>query len=248
MDAVRTNRILGAEVFQAINEKRNGKGFDEIRFPVTTSANAEAAILYHGTRVDPSIIMKRGLLVRAGLEGGDTRMRMVDDVLESEFGVTRDQVPKWIWESEYLYERTKPAHLHMSLNFGTAAGYSRVGCEIKYQVRHHMLVWMCERRLDEGSIETRRMLEKLIAEFCRRKNGNGSYVYQVKIPVVWLHEPDVALWRRCLKRYEEMKDGEDLQHTTVEIRCLRHIPPPHILAAWQVHFKDGFTIESIERR
>jgi len=231
------------------NNKVNAWILDEHDAEITVDENAERIILYHGTRACLEKVLKEGLLIRAGLKGRDTKMQMIDEVLMGEFGVEREQVPDWIWRYEYEYEKTIEPHLHMSVNLGTAVGYSHQGCEIKAQVRYHMFTWLLERRYGDFSVKD--FEEKLfpnlrygiISKLACERNGKESHVIQVEVPRGFLREEDWKFWRATVERVKETrKERPDLdayrtlKTTTMEIRCLEHIPPEMFRKIWKVHW------------
>jgi len=240
----------------------NKEYLDQFGFPITINEKSKTIVLYHGTRASFEKIMKEGLLIRAGLVGNDTKMKMIDDVLNGELGVERGQIPDWIWKNEYEYEQTRSPHLHMSLNFGTALGYSHQGCEIKAQIRNNFYSWILSKRYGEN-LTIQELKIKLghpeisINGIACEMNGKESHVFQVEVPINFLDKEDYKFWREILekikranKEHPELKAFESLKRNTLEIRILRNIPPEMIKRAWKIYFKDnsGFQYEIEERQ
>jgi hypothetical protein len=174
---------------------------------------------------------------------------MIDDVLQGEFGVTREQIPEWVWKYEYEYEKTIEPHLHMSINFGTAAGYSHQGCEIKAQVRHAMYEWLLMRRYGDITCrEEQKLFPNISAsQLACERNGKRSYVFQVKVPIAFLRDKDVVFWREVLTKingliitHKEYEMRKNLEETTMEIRCLRKIPPKMITQVWEIKWANDW--------
>ena len=226
--------------------KQNRALLDQYNAPITINENAAEIILYHGTRAPINKILREGLLVRAGRTGPNTKLQMIDEVLQGEFGVTREQIPDWIWRHEYEYELTEPPHLHMSINLGTAIGYAYQGCEIKASIRKNMFFWLLQKRGQKITAKQKQLISKIAAE----RNGETPHVIQVKIPVGWLYRPDLELWRQLLKKIKrehyrnpQLNCLELLKTTTLEIRCLQNIPPEKITAIYKIKFQDPLGIK-----
>lgn len=236
-------RILCTE---AIAEKTKTI-LDKLGAEITVDENAKRIILYHGTRAPAEKIFKEGLLVAAGLKGRNAKLQMIDEVLTSEFGVTREQIPEWIWIWEYKYEQTKPPHLHMSINLGTAIGYSHQGCEVKAQIRRNMFIWLLMRRYGDFSIKD--FEEKLfpnlsysiISEIACKRNGENSYVFQVEVPKNYIYKEDLSFWRDTVTKVKKLNNFEILKTTTMEVRVVRDIPPEMIRRCWKVNWKKGYS-------
>lgn len=185
-----------------------------------TKVFGETLILYHGTRAPLEKIMKEGLLIRAGRVGNDTRMQMIDEVLEGEFGVTRDQVPEWVWRYEWEYEKTIEPHLHFSVNVGTAAGYSHQGCEIKACVRGGMYSWLLTRRYGED-ISFKEIEEKFGVSPNRlacKMNGKESHVFCVEVPKDYVREEDlnrlIEVGQILVSKFDKKEQQRHLSSTT----------------------------------
>jgi hypothetical protein len=230
--------------------KVNATIFDKYGAEITVNENAKEIILYHGTRASLNKILKEGLLIRAGLRGKDTKMQMIDEVLNREFGVTRDQIPEWVWRNEYDYERTIEPHLHMSINLGTAVGYSHQGCEIKAQVRRNMFTWLLMRKFGRD-FYAEEFKQKygveigIISRIACERNGKNSHVFQVKIPVDYLRKEDLEFWRKIVAKvkevnvkYPDIEAFSTLKRTTMEIRCIKNIPPKMFTKIWRVYWKE----------
>jgi len=235
--------------------KANSLLLDKFNNEITTDPNAKEVILYHGTRASYRKILKEGLLIRAGLHGRDTKMKMIDDVLQREFGVTRQQVPDWIWKNEYEYEKTIEPHLHMSINFGTAAGYSHQGCEIKAQVRDAMYCWLLTRRYGDITCREQQKLfpNVSVSQLACERNGKHSYVFQVKLPISFLRDQDLVFWREILTNinelmitHEECEPRKTLEETTMEIRCLRNIRPKMITQVWEIKWDNNWASKFLD--
>jgi len=207
------------------------------RYGLPTGSVGETLVLYHGTRAPLRKILKEGILVRAGRTGKDTRMQMVDEVLEREFGVTKEQVPSWIWKGEYDYEGSIEPHIHMSVNIRTAAGYAHQGCEIHAEIRSHMYGWLLERRYGPMKVEDqRRRFPKSPGLIACEMNGVESHVFCVEVPVDFVRTSDLELLEGILKRAPGRMDY--LNTTTMEVRVVKDIPPQMIKRVWRVYYWD----------
>jgi len=220
--------------------------FDERLAEVTVNADAKTIILYHGSRVPYKKVMKQGLLIRAGLRGKNSKLQMIDDVLNGEFGVTREQIPEWIWKFEYDYEKTIEPHLHLSINLGTAVGYSHQGCEIKAQIRDHMYGWLLIRRYGDLSVgEMQNKFPKSnLSQLACEQNGKRSYVFQVAVPKSFIRKEDLKFWSEIINRLVELQKKRPelnaLRHLlsdTIEMRCVKNLPASQILRIWNVDWK-----------
>jgi len=231
------------------NNRVNAIILDEHNAEITADEEASQIILYHGTRAPIDEILRQGLLIRAGLKGVDTKLQMIDEVLNREFGVTREQVPDHVWRWEYDYERTIEPHLHMSLNLGTAVGYSHQGCETKAQVRGSMYHWLLERRLGDFSPkqfeQTFGVGYGIVSRIACEQNGRDSHVVQVEVPVNFLRKEDFDLWRRHVQQLKTVQRYDrdvfdELRRTTMEMRCLKNVPPAMFRRVWKVEWGEAW--------
>lgn len=231
------------------NNKVNAHILDCHNAEITIDEKAKKVVLYHGTRAPLEKVLKEGLLIRAGLKGAGTKMQMIDEVLNGEFGVTREDVPEWVWIYEYDYEKTIEPHLHMSINLGTAVGYSHQGCEIKAQIRRNMFNWLLSRRY--GDFSAKEFEEKLfpgreygiVSQIACQRNGEKSYVLQVEIPRNFLRREDTKFWKEVVEKVKqlaitdpEIEPFKTLKDTTMEIRCLKNVPPSMFRKIWRVQW------------
>lgn len=212
-------------------EKRNREKHREKRM------GKAKIILYHGTRAPLEKIAKEGLLIRAGRVGPDTKLQMIDEVLD-EFGFQRDQVPGWIWKGEYNYEATIVPHLHFAVNRDVAAGYSRQGCEIQAQVRAAMYMWLTGPDLTFWEITQK--LGRNPYHLAAEKNGKTSLVFEVEIPRTFVRAKDLLDLGETASKFRTFY-GEDkvknfLATTTFEMRVIRNILPEMITKVWRIGF------------
>lgn len=213
---------------------------------VTSTRTEGRVILFHGTRASVQKILKEGLLIRAGRIGKDTKMQMIDEVLNGEFGVTREQVPEWIWRYDYDYEATFKPHLHMSINRDTAIGYSHQGCEIKACVRANMYNWLLTRRYGDVSqiFVEKKFPNVSVNQLACQRNGEESHVFQVEVPRMFLRKEDLDCWDKIkVKVQQNPKIARVLETTTLEVRCFQNIPPSMIKHIWKIHFTNFLQYE-----
>lgn len=212
-------------------------------------------ILYHGTRANPESIRKYGLLVH----GHDGSKEETCDRVLTEFGLTREQVPSWVYQGELDYERGRADHSHLCVNRGTASGYADMGGEPAYVIRSHVLLWLNQRRLsalrywDEKKKRVtwdcrangkERALRRELNEQAKMKNGHRKYVLTINIddddPLL---EKDVFEVIGRLREFDNKNgprhDGKGwLEHffegDPFEVRYNGNIPPEWILKIEEV--------------
>jgi len=143
--------------------------------------------LYHGTRANPELLLKHGLLA-GGLDRTEpdpidqvyrvNKERTLERVL-NEFGLSKHQVPEWIYRGELQYEEGTPIHTHFELNPDNAAGYADMGGEPAYCIRYNLLIWLAGIS-DRSCVEIREQLQELKRQ-AKLANGPVPYVVEVEI-------------------------------------------------------------------
>jgi hypothetical protein len=202
-------------------------------------------ILYHGTRGNPESILEHGLKPH-GLDS--SKEETIDRVL-SEFGLTRETVPEWVWKGELEYERRRgQGHSHLCLNTETAAGYSNMGGEPAYVIRRNVLRWLNQDKVDKlweqdrrnGTHELNKFLNVLDRE-AKEATGKTRYVLTLDVdPNDPALEKDVFETIKNFEKAEkrgELEKGdldEFLKNDTYEVRYYGVISPHKIIAIEEV--------------
>lgn len=194
--------------------------------------------LYHGTRANPELIRKHGLLA-GGLDRDKVdpatqkyvvnKEKTLKRVL-AEFNLTKGKVPAWIYRGELEYESDKPIHLHLEMCKENAKGYADMGGEPAYCIRYNLLIWLNKLHKHLASDPRLKELNR------QAKLANGPVPYVIKVEI---DEEDPRLDPMAKETFTRVRQAiaegkikrtfEEFWDHPCEIRYFGDIPPDKIL-------------------